>query len=114
MSASARKEQTGNVQSYRTKLLLAMMLVVIALTVTGLVLAHRKVAVEARLDLLQDFSNELATLHSVQEMRHAALAERCRTLVLRPRIHAALWSAVSPRTAFNQLDLRRLRHASRV
>lgn len=67
-----------------------MMLVVVALTTLGLFLAQRKVAIEAHLDLLQDFRNELATLHGVQELRQAALAERCRTLVLRPRIHAAL------------------------
>jgi hypothetical protein len=35
----------------------------------GLFLAHRKVAIEAELDLLQDFRNELATLHGVQEVR---------------------------------------------
>lgn len=67
-----------------------MMLVVVALTALGLFLAERKVAIEARLDLMQDFQNELATLHGVQEVRHAALAERCRVLVQRPRIHAAL------------------------
>ncbi len=67
-----------------------MMLVVVALTALGLFLAQRKVQIEAQLDLEQDFRNELATLHGVQEMRHAALAERCRALVQRPRIHAAL------------------------
>jgi signal transduction histidine kinase len=77
-------------KTYRTKLLVAMLLIVSAMTALGLFLAQRKVAIEARLDLLQDFQNELATLHSVQEMRHAALAERCRVLVSRPRIHAAL------------------------
>ena len=67
-----------------------MMLVVVALTALGLFLAQRKVQIEAQVDLEQDFRNELATLHGVQEMRHAALAERCRALVQRPRIHAAL------------------------
>lgn len=83
-------ENNAGVSSYRIKLLVAMMVVVVAMTTLGLFLAERKVAIEARLDLLQDFHNELATLHSVQEVRHAALAERCRVLVLRPRIHAAL------------------------
>ena len=77
-------------RSYRGKLLLGMMVVVIALTVLGLFLAERKVAIETRLDFLHDFQNELATLHSVQDVRHAALAERLRALALRPRIHAAL------------------------
>ena len=60
------------------------------MTPLGLYLAQRKFATEAELALRQDFRSELATLHGVQEMRHAALAERCRALVLRPRIHAAL------------------------
>ena len=76
--------------SFRTRLLVAMMLVVVALTALGLFLAERKVAVEAERDLFQDFRNELATLHGVQAMRQAALAERCLALVKRPRIHAAL------------------------
>jgi signal transduction histidine kinase len=80
----------GTARRFRAKLLLAMMLVVLVMTGIGLFLAERKVAIEARRDLLQDFRNELATLHGVQEMRHTALAERCRALVMRPRIHAAL------------------------
>ena len=67
-----------------------MMLVVLGLTSLGLYLAQRKVAIEAERDLWQDFQNELATLQGVQEVRHAALAERGRALVSRPRIHAAL------------------------
>ena len=67
-----------------------MMLVVLTMTGLGLYLAQRKVAIEAALDLQQDFRNELATLHGVQELRYAALTERCRALVMRPRIHAAL------------------------
>ncbi len=55
-----------------------MMLVVLAMTGLGLFLAQRKVAIEAAWDLQQDFRNELATLHGVQELRYAALAERCR------------------------------------
>ncbi len=75
---------------FRVRFLLAMMLVVAALTALGLFLADRKVAVEAARDLEQDFRNELATLHGVREVRQAALVERCRRLTQRPRIHAAL------------------------
>ena len=78
------------VKSFRRKLLVAMMLVVLAMTGLGLFLAQRKVAIEAAHDLQQDFRNKLATLHGVQELRYAALTERCRALVMRPRIHAAL------------------------
>jgi signal transduction histidine kinase len=80
----------SGVSSFRRKLTVAMMLVVVAMTGLGLYLAQRKVEIEAARDLQQDFRNELATLHSVQELRYAALTERTRALVMRPRIHAAL------------------------
>jgi signal transduction histidine kinase len=89
VSASESGTQEG-VRSYRTRLLIAMMLVVVALTALGLFLAQRKVVIEAEVDMRQDFQNELATLHGVQKTRRNALAERCRDLVVRPRIHAAL------------------------
>ena len=76
--------------SFRTKLLAAMMLVVSALTALGFYLAERNVAAAAERDLQQNFQAELSSLHKVQELRHAALAERCRALVSKPRIHAAL------------------------
>jgi signal transduction histidine kinase len=75
---------------YRARLSIAMMLVVVALTALGLFLAERKVDIESQLDLEQDFRNELATLHGIREVRQTTLAERCQTLVERPRIHAAL------------------------
>ena len=55
-----------------------MMLVVFGLTATGLYLAERNAAADVQRDLERDFQAELATLHSVEELRHAALAERCR------------------------------------
>ena len=76
--------------SFRAKLLAAMALVVLAVTAVGLLIAQRKVAAETEHDWRRDFQAELDGLHRVQEIRHAALAERCRTLVRRPRIHAAL------------------------
>ncbi|HEY0368903.1 MAG TPA: hypothetical protein VGC85_04855, partial [Chthoniobacterales bacterium] len=89
MSAPVNAERSG-VARFRTKLTVAMMLVIVAMTALGLFLAQRKVAIEAERDLHQDFRNELAALHGVQAVRQAMLADRCRTLVLRPRIHAAL------------------------
>ena len=41
-------------------------------------------------DLQQKFQAELSWLHKVQGLRQAALAERCRSLASKPRIHAAL------------------------
>src|SRR4030095_8487321 len=75
---------------FRAKLFVAMMLLVSTITALGLYLAQRKVAAETEHDLRRDFHSDLASLHGVQEVRHAALAERCRALVRRPRIHAAL------------------------
>lgn len=67
-----------------------MMLVVSGLTASGLYLAERNAAADVQRDFQRDFQAELAALHNVEEMRYAALAERCRALVEKPRIHAAL------------------------
>ncbi len=82
--------QNSGVARFRARLLVAMALLALAITGCGLFFAQRKVAAETEHDLQRDFQAELASLHSVQEVRHAALAERCRVLVRRPRIHAAL------------------------
>src|SRR5437870_7961616 len=67
-----------------------MMFVVSALTILGFYLAQRNVAANVERDLQENFRAELSWLHKVQELRHAALEERCRALVANPRIHAAL------------------------
>ncbi|HJY20362.1 MAG TPA: HAMP domain-containing sensor histidine kinase, partial [Chthoniobacterales bacterium] len=82
--------RSGTAISFRTKLLAAMMLVVSALTIIGLYFAHRNVAATAQRDLKQSFEAELSWLHRVQQLRNAALQERCRGLAAKPRIHAAL------------------------
>jgi signal transduction histidine kinase len=75
---------------FRAKLLVALMLVVSAVTITALSLGQRVTARTAEEDLRRKFDRELAGLHHAQQLRHAALVERCRALVRRPRIHAAL------------------------
>src|SRR5881227_3881232 len=87
---SAHRAHKRRVTRFRTKLLVAMMLVVSAVTAFGLYLAQRNVTAAAQRDLQQNFQAELSSLDKVQELRNAALAERCRALALRPRIHAAL------------------------
>src|SRR5437762_6325456 len=87
---SARWANKRRVTSFRTKLLIAIMLVVSAIMAFGLYLAQRNVTAAAQRDLQQSFQAELSSLDKVQELRNAALAERCRVLALRPRIHAAL------------------------
>lgn len=76
--------------SFRTKLSAAVMLVVSTMTALGLYLAQRNITANAERDLQQRFQAELSSLHKLQELRHAALAERCSVLASKPRIHAAL------------------------
>jgi signal transduction histidine kinase len=80
----------SGVAGFRTKLLVAMMLVVSTVTGLALFFAQRNVAATVRRDLDREFQTELAALHAVQQVRHAALAERCRALARKPRLHAAL------------------------
>jgi signal transduction histidine kinase len=84
------EERKSPVASFRAKLSIAMMLVVAGLTATGLYFAQRNATTTLQQDLLRDFQADLTALHKVEELRYAALAERCRTLVAKPRIHAAL------------------------
>jgi len=79
-----------SITRFRRKLSTAMVLVVSAITILALYLAQRNATATATHDLQQNFQTELSGLHKVQELRHAALAERCRVLAEKPRIHAAL------------------------
>jgi signal transduction histidine kinase len=76
--------------SFRTKLFVALMLVVSVLTGLALYFAQRNVAATAERDLRENFQAEISSLHKVQALRNAALTERCRELVVKPRLHAAL------------------------
>jgi len=76
--------------NFRVKLLVAMMLVISAITALGLYYAQRSAQAGVERELQEKFQSELELLHSVQDVRHGALAERCRALVSKPRIHAAL------------------------
>jgi signal transduction histidine kinase len=78
------------VGSFRRRLLVAMMLVVTVVAVSILLFAQRNMANNVRADFQREFQNELAALRAAQAVRHAALAERCRVLARKPRIHAAL------------------------
>ncbi len=89
MSAPADSRLT-EVRSFRIRLLVAMMLVVGALTSLGIFIAQRRAAQDAREDLQRDFELELASLHRLQDLRYAAVADRSRSLVRNARIHAAL------------------------
>src|SRR4030095_10744520 len=79
-----------NIARFRRKLSAAIVLVVSAITALALYLTQRNVEATAERGLQQNFQAELSGLHKVQELRHAGLAERCRVLAEKPRIHAAL------------------------
>ena len=80
----------AGVASFRTKLQVAMMLVVTAVTAAGFLFAQRSADTAAKREFRTQFQDMLAASHAVREVRDAALAERCRALARRPRIHAAL------------------------
>ena len=89
MTSPPAKRPPGSPR-FRTQLLVAMMLVVSVVTASGLWFAQRSAVAGARRELQREFHGELAALHVAQEIRHAALAERCRALARKPRIHATL------------------------
>ncbi len=66
------------------------MVIIAALTALGFYLAQRKVTADAERNLQQTFQTELSSMHKLEELRHAELADRCNTLAAKPRIHAAI------------------------
>src|SRR5213083_1169375 len=89
MSSTVPARDKG-VARFRTRLFTAMMLVVATLTGLGFYLAQRKVTADAKRNLQQIFQAELSSLHKLEELRHAALADRCNALAAKSRIHAAI------------------------
>jgi signal transduction histidine kinase len=85
----APEPQRARVAGFRTKLLLAIMLLVSAVTLLALYFAQRSLTASFEEDLEREFQGELAAFDRAQELRRAALVERCRGLVRRPRIRAA-------------------------
>jgi signal transduction histidine kinase len=88
--SGAGATRNKEVASFRTRLFTAIMIIVASLTALGFYLAQRRVTADAERNLQQAFQTELASLHQVEELRHAALADRCIALVAKPRIHAAI------------------------
>jgi signal transduction histidine kinase len=76
--------------SFRLKLLLAMMILVSTITLLGVYFAQRQMAANVEQALKRQFQSDIVALHSAQVIRHAALAQLCRDLAQKPRIHAAL------------------------
>ena len=80
----------ARVAGFRTKLLVTMMVVVCGVTALALYFAQHSLATSFESDLARQFQSELGALHHAQQIRHAALVERSRALLRRPRIIAAL------------------------
>lgn len=89
MSPAAETRSPG-IRRFRTKLLVAMMLIVSGLTSLGIYFAQEQAAEDAQTDLQRDFELELAALHRLQELRNDAVADRSRAIAQNARIHAAL------------------------
>src|SRR6266496_5498437 len=85
-------EATRNkeVASFRARLFTAIMVIVATLTALGFYLAQRRVTADAERNLQETFKTELSSMHKLEELRHAALADRCNALAAKPRIHAAI------------------------
>jgi len=86
----AKQSRDKGVARFRTQLFTAMMVIVATLTGLGFYLAQQKVTADAERNLQQSFQAELSSLHKLEELRHAALADRCDTLATKSRIHAAI------------------------
>ena len=88
--SSAEQTRDKGVARFRTQLFTAMMVIVATLTGLGLYLAQRKVSADAEGNLQQISQAELSSLHKLEELRHATLADRCNALATKSRIHAAI------------------------
>jgi signal transduction histidine kinase len=66
------------------------MVIVATLTALGFYLAQRRITTDAERNLQETFKTELSSIHKLEELRHAALADRCNALAGKPRIHAAI------------------------
>src|SRR5439155_102069 len=78
------------VRSFRTRLFIAIMVIVATLTALGFYLAQRRITADAERNLQETFKTELSSMHELEELRHATLADRCNALAGKPRIHAAI------------------------
>lgn len=75
---------------FRRRLTAAIMLLVTAVTFSGMWVAQRHLAVAADREMANRFEGSLELLARTRESRHAVLDGICRALVRKPRIHAAL------------------------
>ena len=86
MSAPRERWTAG----FRTKLTVAIMLIVCGVTALALFVAGRSGEADVQAQLQREFQREFAARFAVQETRRAAVAGRCRALANAVRIRAAL------------------------
>jgi signal transduction histidine kinase len=86
----AEQPRDKGVARFRTRLFVAMMIIVATLTGLSFYLAQRKVTADAERNLQAIFQTELSSLDKLEELRHAALTDRCNALAAKSRIHAAI------------------------
>jgi signal transduction histidine kinase len=79
-----------NALSFRGKLLLAMMFVVVAITSATLYLAEKNLRANRQEGLDAQFQNQVRSFLAVQEAQSGAIAEKCRALSHSVRLRAAL------------------------
>src|SRR5438309_10954745 len=78
------------VRSFRTRLFTAIMVIVATLTALGFYLAQRRITADAERNLQETVKIEISSMHDLEELRHATLADRCNALAGKPQIHAAI------------------------
>src|SRR5215831_1027264 len=76
--------------TFRAKLLLAMMLVVLAVTTATVYLVEKNRRANHQSALDTQFENQVRSFLKIQETRSAAITEKCRTLAHSVRLRAAL------------------------
>jgi signal transduction histidine kinase len=86
----AEQPRDKGVARFRSRLFVAMMVIVATLTGLSFYLAQRKVTADAERNLQAIFQAELSSLDKLEELRHAALTDRCNALAAKSRIHAAI------------------------
>src|SRR5215831_17365264 len=82
--------RSKEVRSFRTRLFTAIMVIVATLTALGFYLAQRRITADAERNLQETFKTELSSMHELEKLRQATLADRCNALAGKPRIHAAI------------------------
>src|SRR5205807_8574661 len=76
--------------SFRAKLLLAMMLIVLAITGATVYIAENNLRANQQRLLNAQFQNQLRSFLAVQDLRSGAIAEKCRNVSHSARLRAAL------------------------